>query len=87
MTRLQISMAVSALTITLAPQVSAYATDEVYVENESQWLRLARSAPLQSEPVEQGFCAMDMVDLLARARNGELELPTHGVELACMIED
>lgn len=86
MTQLQISMAVSALTITLAPQVSAYATDEVEVDLDSRWLRVAQSPALQSEPVEQGYCAIDMVDLLARAQAGELPLPAHTGELACMME-
>ena len=86
MTKLKISMAVSALTITLAPQVSAYATDQVQEAPRDRFLQTAMVVPMLSEPVDEGYCAMSIEEMLREARDGRLQLPSDSAELACLEE-
>lgn len=86
MTKLKITMAVSALTITLAPQVSAYATDQEAEAPRDRFLQTAMVVPMLSEPVEQGYCGMSIEEMLRQARDGQLELPSGHTELACVME-
>lgn len=88
MTKLHITMAMSALTLTLAPQVQAYATDDDISLAEPMLARLTMVEPLQSQPSEMASCEMNVLDLLALAAQQGVPLDRQDMAaLSCAVSE
>lgn len=86
MTKLQISMALSALTITLAPQVQAYATADDMSLAEPVLARFVMTEPLLSEP-GPAVCQMQLLERIVNLPEQAMLPPDVEIsQLACHAE-